>query len=79
MYFNLQPVTEVSTTAVLVPQQALESLVPLPPDKKKMKDQQPPQELGTQQITQLQSRHCPVLTRWNLFVSLYMCTFFLDL
>lgn len=52
MYFNLQPVTEVSTTAVLVPQQALESL-PLPPDKKKMKDGQPPQELGTQQITQL--------------------------
>lgn len=56
MYFNLQPVTEVSTTAVLVPQQALESLVLLsllPPDKKKMKDQQPPQELGTQQITKL--------------------------
>ena len=53
MYFNLQPVTEVSTTAVLVPQQTLESLVPLPPDKKKLKDQQPPQELGTQQITQL--------------------------
>ena len=53
MYFNLQPVTEISTTAVLVPQRALESLVPLPPDKKKMKDQQPPQELGTQQITQL--------------------------
>lgn len=53
MYFNLQPVTEVSTTAVLVPQQALESLVPLPPDKKKMKDGQPPQELGTQQITKL--------------------------
>lgn len=53
MYFNLQPVTEVSTTAVLVPQQALESLVPLPPDKKKLKDQQPPQELGTQQITKL--------------------------
>ena len=53
MYFNLQPVTEVSTTAVLVSQQALESLVPLPTDKKKMKDQQPPQELGTQQITQL--------------------------
>lgn len=46
------PVTEVSTTAVLVPQQALESLVPLPPDKKKMKDQQPPHELENKEEIQ---------------------------
>ncbi|RMX47151.1 hypothetical protein pdam_00016209 [Pocillopora damicornis] len=46
------PVTEVSTTAVLVPQQALESLVPLPPDKKKLKDQQPPQELENKEEIQ---------------------------
>ncbi|PFX12542.1 Protein unc-45-like A [Stylophora pistillata] len=45
-------VTEVSATAVLVPQQALESLIPLPPDKKKMKDQQPPQELENKEEIQ---------------------------
>ena len=32
--------------AVLVPQQALDSLIPKPPDKKDNKNQEPPKELG---------------------------------
>ena len=37
-----------ATAAVLVPQQALDSLVPKPPDKKNNKDQEPSKELGNQ-------------------------------
>ena len=40
----LQPHNEVSTAAVLVPQQALDSLVPKPPEKKR--GEEPPKELG---------------------------------
>ena len=41
-----QPVTELAMAAVLVPQQALDSLIPKPPDKKDNKNQEPPKELG---------------------------------
>ena len=41
----LQPINEVSTAAVLVPQQALDSLVPKPPEKKN-RGEEPPKELG---------------------------------
>ena len=49
MFFVLcfsQPVTELAMAAVLVPQQALDSLIPKPPDKKDNKNQEPPKELG---------------------------------
>ena len=41
---TFQPHNEVSTAAVLVPQQALDSLVPKPPEKKR--GEEPPKELG---------------------------------
>ena len=49
MFFVLcfsQPVTELAMAAVLVPQQALDSLIPKPPDKQDNKNQEPPKELG---------------------------------
>ena len=45
--FHHQPEKEVATAAVLVPQQALDSLVPKPPDKKDNQNQEPPKNLGT--------------------------------
>jgi len=39
------PINEVSMAAVLVPQQALDSLVPKPPEKKN-RGEEPPKELG---------------------------------
>ena len=45
--FYHQPETEVATAAVLVPQQALDSLVPKPPDKKDHKNQEPLNQLGS--------------------------------
>ena len=44
--FYRQPLNEVATAAILVPQQALDSLVPKLPDKKDNKNQEPPKELG---------------------------------
>ncbi|XP_078383074.1 protein unc-45 homolog B-like [Oculina patagonica] len=46
------PVNEVATAAVLVPQQALDSLVPKPPDKKNNKEQEPPKELENKEEVQ---------------------------
>jgi len=46
------PVSEMSTTAILVPQQALDSLVPKPPDKKDNKNQEPPKELENKEEVQ---------------------------
>jgi len=43
----LQPIIDVSTAAVLVPQQALDSLVPKPLEKKN-RGEEPPKELGDQ-------------------------------
>ena len=37
--------TEVAVAAILVPQQALDSLIPKPPDKKNNKNQEPPKQL----------------------------------
>ena len=44
-----QPDKDVATATILVPQQALESLIPKPPDRKDNKNQEPPRELGTLQ------------------------------
>ena len=47
--FDQQPDKEVATATILVPQQALDSLIPKPPDRKDNKNQEPPKELGTSQ------------------------------
>ena len=47
-----QPVTELAMAAVLVPQQALDSLIPKPPDKKDNKSQEPPKELGMLSVSE---------------------------
>ena len=51
--FFSQPVTELAMAAVLVPQQALDSLIPKPPDKKDNKNQEePPKELGILSVSE---------------------------
>ena len=52
MCFFSQPVTELAMAAVLVPQQALDSLIPKPPDKKDNKNQEPPKELGILSVSE---------------------------
>lgn len=46
------PETELAMAAVLVPQQALDSLIPKPPDKKDNKNQEPPKELENKEEVQ---------------------------
>ena len=51
-FFFFQPVKELAMAAVLVPQQALDSLIPKPPDKKDNKNQEPPKELGMLSVSE---------------------------
>lgn len=46
------PMTEVAVAAILVPQQALDSLIPKPPDKKNNKNQESPKQLENKEEIQ---------------------------